>query len=161
MQKKIFLSVVSGVLACAMYLSAISRPVFAEEIAGYHEKTVTEDEAVDIWYSVGRGVYLAFGTAKVMRDGKAKLNISGSTNAHQICEELSLALYLDESADNKSYGTIGVYHYSDRNDESVSGYETGLRVTSGYYYSVRGVHSVYQGGTRETTDTCTDAITAS
>ncbi|MCI9135313.1 MAG: hypothetical protein HFI31_14190 [Lachnospiraceae bacterium] len=161
MRRKRFLSVVCGVLSYIICFSGAVMPVCAEEIAGYHERVVTEEEAMDTWYSVGRGVYLAFGTAKVMRDGRAKVNISGSTNAHRICEELSLALYLDESTDNQSYGTIGVYHYSDKNDESVSGYETGLRVTSGYYYRARGVHSVYQGGTRETTDTCTDAITAS
>ena len=161
MQRNRSLSVVCGVLACIMCFSAVVIPVSAEEIAGYHERTVAEEEAVDTWYSVGRGVYLAFGTAKIMRDGKAKVNISGSTNAHRFCEELSLALYLDESANNQSYGTIGVYHYFDKNDESVSGYETGLRVTSGYYYRTRGIHTVIQGETRETTDTCTDAITAS
>ena len=161
MLRRRLLSVVCGVLSCAMCFSAFTVSVSAEEIAGYHERTMNEEETTDTWYSVGRGVYLAFGTAKVMRDGKAKVNISGSTNAHRICEELSLALYLDESTDNQSYGTIGVYHYSDKNDASVSGYETGLRVTSGYYYRARGVHSVYHGGTRETTDTCTDAITAS
>ncbi len=160
MQRRV-LSVVCGLLSCIISFSVVVIPVSAEEIAGYHEKTVTEEAAMDTWYSVGRGVYLAFGTAKIMRDGKAKINISGSTNAHRICEELNLALYLDESADNKNYGTIGAYHYSEKNDASVSGYETGLRVTSGYYYSVRGTHTVVHGGTRETTDTCTDAITAS
>ena len=161
MQKRRILSVVCGMLFCIMCFSVVVMPVSAEEIAGYHETTMTEEEATDTWYSVGRGVYLAFGTAKVMRDGKARINISGSTNAHSICEELRLALYLDESPDNSSYGTIGVYHYSEKNDASVSGYETGLQAKSGYYYSVRGTHTVYHGGTRETTDTCTDAITAS
>lgn len=160
MRRKRLLSVICGMLSCAMCFSA-AVPVHAEEIAGYHEKSVTEEEAEDTWYSVGRGTYLAFGTAKVMRDGKAKVTISGSTNAHSICEGLRLALYLDESADNKSYGTIGVYHFSGKNDVSVSGGEKQIRVTSGYYYSVRGTHSVTQGETTETTDTCTDAITAS
>lgn len=161
MLRRKLLSVVCGVLSCVMCFSAFTISVSAEEIAGYHERVVSEEEATDTWYSVGRGVYLAFGTAKIMRDGKAKVNISGSTNAHSICDALYLALYLDESPNNQSYGTIGVYHYSYKNDATISGYETGLRVTSGYYYSVRGTHTVVHGGTRETTDTCTDAITAS
>lgn len=161
MQRKIFLSVVCGILSCIICLPALVMPVCAEEIAGYHEKTRTEEEAMDTWYSVGRGVYLAFGTAKVMREDKGRVTISGSTNAHSICEELRLALYLDESVDNKNYGTIGVYHFTEENDASVSGGEKGIRAQSGYYYSVRGVHTVIHGGTRETTDTCTDAITAS
>lgn len=160
MRRTRLLSVICGVMSCVLCYSA-AVPVHAEEIAGYHEKTVTEETAEDTWYSVGRGVYLAFGTAKVMRDGKAKVTISGSTNAHSICEELRLSVYLDESADNKSYGTIGAYHFSEKNDASVSGGEKQIRVTSGYYYRTRGVHSVFQGETRETTDTCTDAITAS
>ena len=135
-------------------------PVKAGNIAGYHETVVTEDSAEDTWYSVGRGVYLHFGTVKVQRDGLRKVAISGSTNAHSVCDNLYLALYLDESSDNDDYGTIAVYHYSDTNAPTLSGYETGIRVTSGYYYSVRGVHRVTHGGVSETLDSCTDAITA-
>lgn len=134
--------------------------VQAEQPAGYHEKYTTEEVAEDAWYAVGRGVYLSYGSSSVQRAGTAKVSISGSTNATRICDELKLALYLDESSDNDSYGTIGVYHYTDTNDATLSGYESYIRVTSGYYYSVRGVHRVTEGSVSETTDTCTNAITA-
>ena len=158
--KKIF-SVVLGVLIMGLCFVQMAFTVEAEQIAGYHEKNVTEESAADSWYAIGRGTYLAYGQAKVMRAGTRKVSISGGTMANSICDELSLALYLDESSDSVNYGTIGVYHYSDTNDACVSGYEEDIKVTSGYYYSVRGVHRVTEGNVTETTDTCTDAITAS
>lgn len=161
MRKKTLLSVACGLMSGVLYFSAVAIPVHAEEVAGYHEKVQTETEAVDNWYSVARGVYLASCTAKISDAGKGKVTISGSTSAKSVCEELRMTLYLDESSNNSSYDTIGVYRYSKENAALVSGYEAGVRVTSGYYYSVRGVHSVFVGDVRETTDTCTDALRAS
>ncbi len=161
MKHRVFFSVALGLLSVAMCFSTTTFSVSAKEIVVYHEKSFIEDEAEDTWYAVARGAYLSFGTTKVKRDGTGRVSISGTTNATRICDTLKLALYLDESSNNSSYGTIATYHYSNKNDVSVSGYETGIRVTSGYYYSLRGVHSVTYNGTTETTDSCTDAITAS
>ena len=160
MQKNKIWPVISGLMAVVLCLGLIAAPVQAEAIAGYHEKVATEEEAVDTWYAVGRGTYLGYGSAKIKRAGTAKVTISGSTNANCICDELRLSLYLDESSDNDDYETIGIYHYSDTNDVGVSGGQADIRVTSGYYYSVRGVHTVTEGNVTETTDTCTDALTA-
>lgn len=161
MRHKRSLSVVLGLLLSAAFFSKTIVSVYAMEIMGYHEKTVTENEAEDTWYAAVRGTYLAVGTTKIKRAGAGKVSISGTTSATRVCDTLKVAVYLDESSNNSSYGTIGVYHYTGKNDISVSGYETDIRVTSGYYYSVRGVHSVTHNGTTETTDSCTDAITAS
>ena len=161
MKKKKVLSVVCGLLSAALCFSMTAVPAYAEEVAGYHERTETETEAVDNWYSVARGVYLASCTAKISDAGKAKVSISGSTSAKSICDELKLTLYLDESSNNSNYGTIGVYRYKEDNDALVSGYEANIGVTSGYYYRARGVHTVIEGDTRETTDSCTGALKAS
>lgn len=161
MRNKRIMFVISGLVIAGICFGVIKVPVQAGNIAGYHEKTVTEEEAVDTWYSVARGTYLSYGSAKIKRAGTGKVTISGSTMAHSICDELKLALYLDESSNNDNYGTIGIYHYSETNDASVSGGEADICVTSGWYYSVRGVHSVTEGSVTEITDTCTDAITAS
>ncbi len=158
-QKKILQRVVC-VLSVVACFSAASFPAHAKEIVVYHEKTTTESEAEDTWYSVARGTYLALGTGKIKREGNGRVSISGSTTATQVCDTLKVALYLDESSDNKNYGTIGTYHYSGKNDVSVSGYETNIRVTSGCYYRVRGVHSVTHNNTTETTSSNTDAIIA-
>lgn len=161
MKHKIIISVVLGLWSVVTYVSGPAIFVHAEETAAYHEKTVTENEAEDTWYAVAKGTYLSYGTVKVKRASTGRVNISGTTNATRICDTLKVSLYLDESSNNSSYGTIATYHYSNKNDVSVSGYETGISVTSGYYYSLRGVHSVTHNGTTETTDSCTDAITAS
>lgn len=160
MQKNKIWPVVSGLMAGALCLGLLAVPVQAEAIAGYHEKTATQEEVVDTWYAVSRGTYLGSGNVKIKRAGTAKVTISGGTQANSICDELYLALYLDESSDNDDYGTIGVYHYSDTNNTSVSGGQADIRVTSGYYYRARGVHTVTEGNVTETTDTCTDALTA-
>ena len=158
MKRKAILPIFFGLLVAA--LPVVAFPVHAEEIAVHHEKMTTETEAEDTWYAVARGVYLSGGTGKVKQAGVGKVCISGRTLGTGICDTLKLALYLDESSDNKSYGTIGTYHYSSKNDLYVSGYEAGIRVTSGYYYSLRGVHSVTHNGKTETTDSSTDAIVA-
>lgn len=132
----------------------------AAQPAGYHEYTTTEEEAVDTWYAVSRWVYLSYGRSKVMQAGKAKVSISGATNATQIVDDLRLGLYLDESSNNVSYGTIGVYHFSSTNDTSVSGGQANVNAISDYYYRARGVHMVTEGSVTETTDTSTDAIIA-
>ncbi len=160
MKQKVFLSVLSGALSAMMCLSMAVLPVHAEEIATYHEKKATETEAEDAWYAVARWTNMAAGIGKIKQAGKAKVTISGSTDALHVCDTLKLALYLDESSDNKSYGTIGVYHYQSNNDVSVSGGEAGISVTSDYYYRLRGVHSVTHQGKTETTDSNTDAIKA-
>ena len=161
MRKRRILSTVCGMLSVIFCFSAVTFPSYAEEVAGYHERMITETEAVDNWYSVARGVYLASCTAKISDAGRGRVTISGSTSAKSVCDELRMTLYLDESSDNSSYGTIGVYRYSKENAALVSGGESNISVTSGKYYSVRGVHSVFVGDVRETTDTCTDALRAS
>lgn len=160
MKRKAILPIISGLLSAVMCLSTVVLPVHAEEIMTRHERTATEAEAEDAWYAVARWTYLSCGIGKIKQAGKAKVTVSGSTNASQVCDTLKLALYLDESSDNGSYGTIGVYHYSSRNDVSVSGYESYISVTSGYYYRLRGVHSVTHQGKTETTDCHTNAIKA-
>ena len=161
MKRERALSVVCVLLTGVLCFAKAAIPVHAEELAGYHEKTTTETEATDTWYSVARGTYLGFGTVKIIDAGKGRVTISGSTNANSICDELKLTLYLDESSNNSSYGTIATYRFSSTDDVSVSGVKDSIRVTSGYYYRNRGVHTVVEGSTRETTDTCTNAIKAS
>ena len=129
---------------------------------GYHVYTTTEDEAIDTWYGVSRGTYLESGTVGIVDAGKGKVNISGTTNAHSVCDKVKAGVYLDESENKSSgYGTIGVYHYEAKNASSCHGSEYHVSVTSGWWYMVRGVHSVTEGSTTETTDTQTSAIQAS
>ena len=136
----------------------------AEEVTvpGYHEYVTTENEVIDTWYGVARGTYLQSGTSGLVSAGKGKVNVSGTTNAHSVCDKLKVAVYLDESDDGgSSFGTIGVYHFEEQNSTSCYGNKSNISVTSGWWYCVRGVHTVTEGSTTETTSTHTASIKAS
>lgn len=136
----------------------------AEEITppGYHVYTTTEDEVIDTWYGISKGTYLISGTVGLVEAGKAKVNVSGGTDARSICDKVKAGVYLDQSINGTTgYGTIGVYHYEAENARSCHGSEANISVTSGWWYMVRGVHSVTEGSTTETTDTQTYAMQAS
>lgn len=136
----------------------------AEEITppGYHVYTTTEDEVIDTWYGTARGTYLVNGTVGLVEAGKAKVNVSGTTNARHACDEVKVAVYLDESANGTTgYGTIGSYYYSEQNVSSCHGSKANISVTSGRWYMVRGVHTVIEGSVMEATDTQTSAMKVS
>lgn len=136
----------------------------AEEITppGYHVYTSTEDEVIDTWYGIAKGAYLQSGTVGLVDAGKGKVNVSGTTNAHSICDKVKVAVYLDESTNGTTgYGTIGSYYYTAENTRTCYGTKSNISVTSGWWYMVRGVHSVTEGSTTETTDTQTSGMKAS
>lgn len=136
----------------------------AEEmvVPGYHEYVTTEDEAIDNWYGIARGTYLQSGTSGIVDAGKAKVSVSGTTNAHSVCDKVKVAVYLDESDDGgKSFGTIGSYYFERNNASTCYGNQTNIPVTSGWWYCARGVHTVTEGSTTETTSTHTASIKAS
>lgn len=136
----------------------------AEEITmpGYHEYITTENEVIDTWYGIAKGTYLESGIAGLSNAGKAKVNVSGTTNAYSVCDKVKVAVYLDESDDGgKSFGTIGSYYFEEQNTTSCYGSKSNISVTSGWWYCVRGVHSVTEGSTTETTSTQTKAMKAS
>ena len=136
----------------------------AEEVTvpGYHEYVTTEDEVIDTWYGISRGTYLQSGTSGLKDAGKAKVSVSGTTNAHSVCDSVKVGVYLDESLDGgKNFGTIGSYYFEEKNTSSCHGSKANISVTSGRKYLVRGVHSVTEGSTTETSSTQTGVLTAS
>ena len=136
----------------------------AEEVTvpGYHEYVTTENEAIDTWYGIARGTYLQSGTSGIVDAGKGKVNVSGTTNAHSVCDKVKVGVYLDESSDGgNSFGTIGSYYFEKQNASSCHGSKADISVTSGWWYMVRGVHSVTEGSTTETSSTQTRAMKAS
>ena len=135
----------------------------AEEITppGYHEYITTENGVIDTWYGIARGTYLQSGTTGLVSAGSGKVNVSGTTNAHSVCDKVKAAVYLDESDDGgKSFGTIGSYYFEEQNTSSCHGSKANISVTSGWWYYVRGVHTVTEGSTTETTTTQTKAMKA-
>ena len=136
----------------------------AEEMTppGYHIYTTTENEVIDTWYGISKGTYLIGGSVGLVDAGKGKVNVSGSTDARSVCDKVKVAVYLDESENGRTgYGTIGIYHYQEENTRSCYGSDSNIPVTSDWWYMVRGVHSVIEGSTTESTDTQTSAMQAS
>lgn len=132
------------------------------EVPGYHKYTTTETEAIDEWFAIARGTYLRGGICGIKDAGRAKVSISATTNAHSTCDSVKVGLYLDESLDGGgSFGTIGIYHFEEKNATSCHGSKSDIKVTSGRKYRSRGVHSVKEGSTVETISTGSDALTAS
>ncbi len=161
---KLMAGVLSVTLAGGPLLPPAALTVLAADtdMAGYHEYVTTEDEAIDHWYGVARGTYLKEGICTIKRDGTAKVAASGTTTAHSVCDSVKVAVYLDESSNGGSkFGTIGTYHFEEKNTSSCYGSKSGISVTSGYHYRARGVHSVKKGSTQETTSTCSPTIKAS
>ena len=131
-------------------------------VPGYHEYTETEDEKIDHWYGIARGTYLRDGTCGIKDAGTGKVNVSGTTTAHKVCDKVRVAVYLDESSDGGiSFGQIGSYYFSEDNTSSCHGNKTNISVTSGWYYMARGTHSVIKGSVSESTSTRTGALKAS
>ena len=163
MKKRVASALLSLVFMGSLWLP-IGLVANAEEVvvAGYHEYTTTEEEAIDHWYGIARGVYLKDGTCGIVRAGKAKVSVSGTTNAHSVCDYVKVGVYLDESSDGGShFGQIGSWYFSESQTSSCHGSKTDIPVTSGWRYAARGGHSVTKGSTTESTTTATDSISAS
>lgn len=163
MKKKVLKLFYSFMLVNIIWIST-ECIVNAEEIvpAGYHEYVTTEDEAIDHWYGIERGTYLKEGICGINRAGTAKVNVSGTTTAHKVCDSVKVSVYLNESSDGgSSYGAIGSYYFSENNTSSCHGSKANISVTKGWLYYVSAVHSAKKGETVEMTNTHTDAIKAS
>lgn len=160
---KIAIGIVSFLFVAVLWNNQVLTS-YAEEIKapGYHEYVTTEDEVIDTWYGIAKGTYLESGISGLNSAGKAKVNVSGTTNAYSVCDKVKVAVYLDESDDGgKSFGTIGSYYFEEANTTSCYGSKSNISVTSGWWYCVRGVHSVTEGSTTETTNTHTASLKAS
>lgn len=161
--KKIVTAVICIVCGICLWNTQVL-PSKAEEVTvpGYHEYSVTDDEAIDSWYGIARGTYLQSGTSGIKKAGTKKVSVSGTTNAHSVCDYVKVGIYLDESTDGgKNFGTIGSYYFEERNSSSCYGSKANISVTSGRLYLVRGVHSVIEGSVTEVTSTQTAALQAS
>ena len=124
-----------------------------------HEYTSTEDFASDDWSVDQRGAYLMDGRSSITRTDNTHISISGNTKATQTCDKVRLTLYVERSTSYATgYGTYKTYTYSADNVYQLNKEISNIKVDRGYYYRVKGVHSVTENGVMETTDSVTDPI---
>ena len=145
-----------GLMSFGSSLTAFAE---AEEPAGYHVYETQEDEASDTWYGIARGDYLQAAVAKLTHGKTGYAICSGITYAHRDSEELYVRIYLDQSDNGKNgWGTIDYWTGRAYNAGFATVSSGSYKITRDKYYSVKGVHSVFEGNIFETTTTCTDAL---
>lgn len=154
--------IVCFLLSMTMLFGCFGMNAHAEETIyprGSHSYTTTEDYASDEWTLDLRGAYLSGGTSVIAREGTNKISISGATNATQYCDKVVLVLNVERSTSyGTGYSTYRSYTYT-ANDVYQLGKEiSNITVERGYYYRVKGIHSVTHGGVIETTDTLTNPL---
>ena len=124
-----------------------------------HNYVTTDDFASDEWSVDQRGTYLLNGRSSISRPDSTHINISGNTIATQTCDKVRLTLYVERSTSYATgYSTYKSYSYSADNVYQLSKAISNIPVDRGYYYRVKGVHSVTENGVTETTDSVTDPI---
>lgn len=149
-------------LSAALLIGCFGANAFAEEVSYpmvTHNRTSTEDSASDDWSVCQRGTYLGSGTCSMVKEDASHINISGGTTATRVCDEVTLILYVERSKNySTGYSTYKTYEFTEKEVYQVAREISNISVEKGYYYRVAGVHSVLEGGTRETTDSVTDPI---
>ena len=124
-----------------------------------HTYTTTDDFASDEWVVAQKGAYLGTGTTTIAKPDSKHINISGITTATQTCDKVRLTLYVERSTSYATgYSTYKSYVYSADNAYQLAKSVGNISVEKGYYYRVKGVHSVQEGSTIETTNSVTDPI---
>ena len=124
-----------------------------------HNYVTTDDFASDEWSVDQRGTYLLNGRSSISRPDSTHINISGNTNATQTCDKVRLILYVERSTSYATgYGPYKSYSYSADNAYQLGKEIANIKVDRGYYYRVKGVHSVTENGVTETTNSVTNPI---
>ena len=150
---------ICSLVLIGLLLLGSSLTVFAEEteVAGYHVYEVEEGYASDTWYATARGVYLKEGISSITEADIGVARCSGETLANKPCD-LTVRIYLESSANGTSgWGNVNYWSNNASNVATIAVGSGRYSVPTKKYYHVRGMH-IANGGSPETTTTCTDAL---
>lgn len=152
-----------GIALSALLLAeGMSVPVSAAEAGNLQtggiyliaEESTNEEQGIS-----PRGAYLSDGMSCITRESSKLINISGITNAKKTCDKLILTLYVERSTKYATgYSTYESFHFTAKNVYQLAKEISNIPIERGYYYRVKGVHSVTNNGKTETTDSVTDPI---
>lgn len=156
--KKIFSFVLCvSLMAGCLGLNASAQEALYPKVL--HTRTATEDFSSDEWETVQKGAYLLEGVSTIAKPDDTHVHISGATNATKTCDKITLALYLERSKSYATgYSTYKHYVFTAEDVYALVKEVSNIKVERGYYYRVKGVHSVTHNGTQEVTDSVTDPI---
>lgn len=114
-------------------------------------------EVGDTVYARERGAYFSSGSGHLIIAGTGSVQVSGSTNAYQNVDEIKVTLRLQRLV-NGSWTTVATLGPTTKyNTYYVSSSKT-YSVARGYYYRVKGSHSVKEGSKTESASSATDAV---
>ena len=155
-------NILSLLLTGVLFVTMLGLPVQAEEVIYpkvYHVYTIEDELMNDEWYVSQRGAYLLSGSCNMARAGGTYINVWGSTKAVQDCDKVQLKLYVERSTSSSSgFTTYKSYSYSANNVHQLTKEVLNIPVERGYYYRVRGVHSVTEGSKTESTNSMTSPL---
>lgn len=150
--------VLCAALTALLFIGGFGVDTFAKEDVQPTD-VITEDSASDVWTAALRGAYLGNGTSTITREDSTHINISGATTCTKTCDKVVLTLYVERSKSYATgYSTYKSYKYNDQNVYQLVKGISNIPVERGYYYRVKGVHSVTHNGTTETNNSVTNPI---
>lgn len=157
--KKIRRAAVSLLLLFCLSMGTINAAAADELLGTVVDGSVLTDktEVEDTVYARERGVYFSSGSGHLIIAGTRSVQVSGNTSAYQSVDQIKVTLYLQRLV-NGSWTTVATLGpKTNYNAYSVSNSKT-YSVAGGYYYRVKGSHSVKEGSTTESTTSATDGI---
>lgn len=113
-----------------------------------------------------RGETIAFASVNITNVGDGYMQIVATTAAHTYCDRIRMRIYLDKYNSSKDvWENVKSFTYDMKSEDAggelymLSEEET-VKVQKGYYYRVRGVHTVYQNGENEGFSTYSKGVLA-
>lgn len=113
-----------------------------------------------------RGEYIAVATVGLGNEGNGKMSIIASTSSHTYCDRIRMKIYLDKYNESKDkWENVKTFTYDVKSSDvggelNLVNEEEIVTVQRGYYYRVRGVHTVYQNGETEGFSTYSKGVLA-
>lgn len=112
----------------------------------------------NIEYNKARNGHLNYGSIELIKVSPTRVRIGATTQAHHVCPELYMNIYLDRyDPETNMWNQIRYWEYSTTNSQHLTK-NMEIIVLSGYYYSIRGYHTCLHGNVIETAETMTDGL---
>lgn len=130
-------SLVSGIFA----MFPVEQARAAEEIITIDDTVLLEDmeESIGAMNLQTKGQYLQSGSSKIVKAGKGKITVGGTTIAQKVVSKIKVTIVVERLI-NGSWVSYTSWVASKENDFSISTSKT-LTVPRGYYYRVVATHN--------------------
>lgn len=127
---------------------------------GQQERSLLSDvdSVSDIRYKRVRNGHLNYGYVELQKVSPTRAGIIATTQAHHICPEIHMDIYVDKfDVNTQTWNQWRYWEYSTNSSQHLTK-NMEIIVPSGYYYSVRGYHTCIHGNVMESAETMTDGL---